>query len=176
MKRKRLRTYTGHIGLLDPRPDEVRLLDIAHQLAGMCRWNGIPSRHYSVAQHCVLVSENVPWEFRLVALLHDAAETYLGDTPAPVANERSRTERAHEDRFLDVIGERFEVNLRELPDCVRVADLRARSTERRDVLRQVDDDEDDPRYPPWEKIINPISRELAMAAFISRFHECGGKA
>lgn len=95
-----IRTYTGgyfypaHPELLVPRID-----DIAHALSQVCRYNGHLFDFYSVAQHSLLVEaystramlkENPNIEegslrkFRLQALLHDAAETYLPDMPSPV--------------------------------------------------------------------------------------------
>lgn len=69
---------------LDPRPEEVAIEDIAHSLAHQCRYAGHTSAFYSVAQHSVLVAENLPPELRLWGLLHDASEAYLVDLPRPV--------------------------------------------------------------------------------------------
>ncbi len=64
--------------------DDIEIEDIAHSLANLCRWNGHCKPYYSVAQHCVEVArwlqrhkqsiQTVRW-----GLMHDAAETYLGD-------------------------------------------------------------------------------------------------
>lgn len=77
-------TYTGHqFDILDPDPDRIHIADIAHSLALTCRFGGHTARPYSVAQHSVLVSHMVPEKYALHALLHDAAEAYILDFPAP---------------------------------------------------------------------------------------------
>jgi hypothetical protein len=70
---------------LDPRPDEVRLDDIAFALGNVPRWGG-HCYFYSVAQHaveCALLALNRGVDaFQM--LHHDDSEAYLGDMPRPV--------------------------------------------------------------------------------------------
>lgn len=80
-----IQTYCGNrFWPLDPRPEEVHIMDIAHALSMKCRYNGHAKRFYSVAEHSVLVSQHVPPEHALWGLLHDAEEAYLPDIPRPV--------------------------------------------------------------------------------------------
>lgn len=78
------------VDLLDPTPDQIRLGDIAHALSRLARFNGHTVGEYpwSVAQHSLLVESLLPEDAspqeRLVALLHDAHEAYLGDIVSPI--------------------------------------------------------------------------------------------
>ena len=64
--------------------DHIAWDDIATHLAKQCRYNGAVPGYYSVAEHSVLVSQCVPKHLQFLALLHDAAEAYLGDLVRPV--------------------------------------------------------------------------------------------
>ena len=73
----------------NPRAEDVRLEDIAHGLAMICRYGGQAPVYYSVAEHAVKVSRlvgaktgSVAWA--LHALHHDSAEAYLGDQRKPL--------------------------------------------------------------------------------------------
>lgn len=80
-----MRTFTNkHYWPLDPRPEEVDIVDIAHHLSQLCRYTGATPRFYSVAEHSYLMSFAVPREHQLCALLHDATEAYLGDIGRPL--------------------------------------------------------------------------------------------
>jgi hypothetical protein len=75
----------------DPRPDEILIEDIAHHLARICRYGGAVEGYYSVAEHCCLMSDHflkgrAAWhrEAARFALLHDAAEAYIGDLIRPI--------------------------------------------------------------------------------------------
>src|SRR6478736_721957 len=71
------------LDLLDPSPLDVEIVDIAHGLARVARWNGQTqgAHAFSVAQHTLLVetvmrheAPRVDQRVRLAALLHDAPE------------------------------------------------------------------------------------------------------
>ena len=89
MSQRWIQTYTGwRFFPLDPRPDDVDLLDIAHALAMKPRFTGHCKRHYSIAEHCLRVAEAMantgcPIRHQLWGLMHDCAQAYLPDVPAP---------------------------------------------------------------------------------------------
>ncbi len=107
---------------LDPRANEVRVLDIAHSLSLQCRYAGHCLRFYSVAEHSVLLARHAAPEDRLWALLHDASEAYLVDVPRPVKGSLTGY-RAIEDRVMLSVAEAF--GLRgSMPAAVHAADIR----------------------------------------------------
>jgi hypothetical protein len=87
-------TYTGDgfsktlsgkvINLRNPDISCIDIDDIAHGLARICRFNGQIQDWYSVAEHSVRVSEDVPDEWKLEALMHDATEAYIQDIIRPL--------------------------------------------------------------------------------------------
>lgn len=77
-----IRTFTGRdVNPLALRPEDVDPIDIAHALSLCNRFAGHTIRPLSVAQHSIYAAELVKGdrETKLRALLHDAAEAYLGD-------------------------------------------------------------------------------------------------
>ena len=73
-------TYTGKkFYPLNPNPEDIDILDIAHHLSLICRFTGACRIHYSVAEHSVRVMSLVPKDQKLGALLHDSPETYMAD-------------------------------------------------------------------------------------------------
>lgn len=124
-------TFTGkEFDYVDPRPEMICIEDIAHALSLICRFGGQTKVFYSVAQHSVLVSQHVqvvpPWprparELRQVALLHDAAEAYVGDMCRPL--KRLLPEyQAIEQRVHVAIALRFRLVVHDMPQRVRDAD------------------------------------------------------
>lgn len=80
-----IRTYKGYfVDLAAPKPHTIDITDIAHALSNIPRFGGHTSRPYSVAAHCVNCAMRVAPEHRLAALMHDAAEAYMGDMVAPL--------------------------------------------------------------------------------------------
>lgn len=121
------------VNLMKPDPDTILLDDIAHHLSMCVRYAGGISRFYSVAEHCCLVYDLIPFvvdaakepnrfvELQKAALLHDAAEAYTGDMTAPlkwslrvVEPDWSYVDRSNfdkiADRLDDVIGRKFDVD------------------------------------------------------------------
>lgn len=125
-----MQTYTGRMFWpMDPRPEEVNIADIAHALSMQCRYAGHCLRFYSVAEHCVLLSQAVAPEHALWALLHDASEAYLVDVPRPVKPFLAGYREA-EARVMAVIAGNFGLSA-EMPDEVKDADNRILEDERR---------------------------------------------
>ncbi len=105
-------TYTGiHFELVDPKPDMIRIEDIAHALSLICRGNGQVRTFWSVGQHCINCA-NEAWarglsnRIALACLLHDASECYLSDVPRPLKMEMTDY-RKREDALLDMIYVKF---------------------------------------------------------------------
>ena len=75
------------------------VIDIAHALSQLCRYNGHCSQFYSVAEHCCLIHDWIRQEYRhdihpghqkiikdhmRAGLFHDAVEAYTGDIVGPL--------------------------------------------------------------------------------------------
>jgi uncharacterized protein len=112
-----IQTVTGRrINPFAPDPAAIDIGDIAHALANQCRFGGHCRRFYSVAQHSCVVADlaaarGADAEAVLWALLHDAAEAYLGDLPHPVKHnsELGRIYCEAEQRLQEAILQRFEL-------------------------------------------------------------------
>ena len=104
------------LDLLDPSPLDIEIDDIAHGLSRVARWNGQTQGDwaFSVAQHCLLVERlyggpgpDVPIQWRLAALLHDAAEYVIGDLISPFKAAVGFDYKAFELRLQAAIHIRF---------------------------------------------------------------------
>jgi hypothetical protein len=89
-----IKTYTGiYVDPLDMRPEDIRVVDMAHSLANSGRYNG----HYpvlrSIAAHCIDGCEYILqyWpderDEALAFLLHDGEEAYTGDMVNPMKRQ-----------------------------------------------------------------------------------------
>jgi len=92
-------TYSGvKFWPLDPRPEDISVIDIAHALSQTCRFTGHTTVPYSVAEHAVRVCELLSnWcvgdksiagrafvEVVLQGLHHDDSEAYICDLSRPL--------------------------------------------------------------------------------------------
>lgn len=124
---------------LDPRLEDIDIVDIAHHLSMQCRFSGATSRHYSVAEHSVRVAQllrEAGCDFQTVlwGLVHDAPEAYLVDLPRPLKQSPEFAEYAAiEARVMRCVC-RYASLPYEQPEAVELADRRLLATERRDLL------------------------------------------
>lgn len=153
----------------DPRPEDVRLGDIAHSLSMQCRFNGHTTAFYSVAQHCVIMAQGFfmagETELAREALLHDAAEAYIGDLIRPV-KAHCPDWCAMDARLDGVIRARFG-----LPPVmsaeVRDADLRMCVTERRDLCAASPEVDWGDLPEPFQETISPWGPGVSRSAFLN---------
>lgn len=128
--------------LLDPRPDDVRITDIAAGLSRNCRYNGQLAEEFeflSVAEHSVLMTrwalENgvvTTREDALAILMHDASEALLGDNITPMKALMPEFRRI-EDKTQDVIMTGLgldKADIRISKEMIKLIDRRIRIDER----------------------------------------------
>ena len=129
-------SYTAHGGFLqplDPKPEHVRINDIAHGLSLNCRYNAQCAFHYSVAQHSLLVCDILQQQYpgdpmlHLIGLLHDATEAYLPDVITHIKAQLSGWE-VIEQSVYHAICEAFGLT-DEIPQEVKFIDQRIRIDE-----------------------------------------------
>jgi hypothetical protein len=128
---------------LDPRVGDFLIEDIAHGLSNICRWGGQTDKFYSVAEHSVLVSSFVRPELQLAALLHDAAEAFVGDVPRPLKRILGAPYQLIEDRTHEVIAMQFGID-KEMHPQIKEVDHRITVDERQQLFANNDDD------LPWQ--------------------------
>jgi uncharacterized protein len=87
------------LDLDDPRPEDIRIEDVAGGLSKVCRFGAQAREYYSVAQHALLVRRLVVKvghpELALVALHHDSHEAHLCDIPSPLKRKISAINNAY---------------------------------------------------------------------------------
>lgn len=115
-------TITGKkFNLFEPAPDMIDIQDIAYGLANKGHFSGFSPRYFSIAEHCIMVCDELslwhdelPNHAKLLALLHDAAEAYIGDMVKPL-KVRMPDFVAVENRIMAVIAERFDMDMAFMP-------------------------------------------------------------
>jgi hypothetical protein len=174
-----METYSGvRFDLSNPNPDDVRLDDIALHLAGQSRFLGAYRPLWSVAEHCILVSQFAPTGWEKHGLLHDAAEAYIGDIITPVKELLGDQIAAIEDRVAEAVFAHFGL----LPNdwaytkvMVKLTDDRATATEARRFRPHGTANWE----PVWGKIeslpveLEPLGPDEAYRAFMARAEELG---
>lgn len=98
-----------HFYVLDPRPEDITMNDIAHSLANICRFTGHGDRFYGVGEHsilCARVARKLGYStlVQLYCLLHDGSESVVNDLARPVKQNIPQYKEV-EDRIMAVIWE-----------------------------------------------------------------------
>lgn len=172
----------GRFDILDPRPEQVRLADIAAQLAKLCRFGGACTEFYSVAQHSIEVAELMPRKWQAYGLLHDAHEMILGDLAAPV--RRAIHAVYHRRAPLEVLVHRIDAAIHaafgleypllpEVAEAVKLADLTMLATEKRDLMAACEH-EWLPLPPPRDRHLWPLEWRVAERHFLVKAAELLG--
>lgn len=166
-----MQTYSGRPFFpLEAVPSDIYIEDIAHALGMVCRYAGHCLRFYSVAEHCVLLSRTVDPEHARWALLHDAAEAYVGDMVRPLKHQMPEYQ-AVEDRLIEVIALQFGLE-GDMPAQVKEHDTQIVVDEREQIMT--------PSSLPWSLLdgyrplgvtIEGWSPERAEAEYLSRYRE-----
>lgn len=176
--RHTIRTVSGRtVPLGAPTPGDIEIGDIAHGLSHICRFAGQTKVFYSVAQHSVHVSRIVPIEYARWGLLHDAAEAYLGDVPAPVkAVAGMEGYMDLEEELMAAVAARFGLPPPPMPECVFEADRQALADEFGSLCRLHHADVERLTGLSPNTRIEAVSSVEAKRMFLDRFEELGGGA
>ena len=158
------------IDFLEPDPDQIDILDIAHALSVMPRFTGHTLLHYTVAQHSYEVSRQCSPENQLVGFAHDFTEAYIGDISKPLKSVIGNVIEEIEHRLWQAIAARFGLPT-QIPDEVKEVDARMLFTEKRDFLTK--------RGPKWgwekepypEPLYRWFDRRNIVNKFLSRWNE-----
>lgn len=164
-----------YLDLLDPANSPFTIEDIAHGLSMTCRFAGQCRQFYSVAEHSWHASRLVAPEFQLRALMHDAAEAFIGDVTRPLKSilpEYKAIERTVEAAIMD----RFETGDWNV-DEVKRADMMMLHAEQAELM---------PHHPDrWttsegladERIVNFRfwTPSVARTSFLLRYAQLSGR-
>lgn len=149
-----IRTYSGlMVNPLDLSIDDIKIQDIAHHLACCNRFCGGVTSPINVAAHSLLVTRIVESfteepDVLLKALLHDAAEAYLGDVTKWLKQSDAMTGyRAAEESAQQIIMNRYCLSY-DMPDIIEKADRIAVTFEGKRGFRDKDWPGIPDKYPP----------------------------
>ena len=172
-----LQTVSGRwVNPFDPDPAQLDAGDIARALANQCRFGGHSRVFYSVAQHSVIVSRLVEErggdvEDVFAALMHDAAEAYLGDMPHPLKHRSplGAAFKEAEDHLEQAIRERFGIK----PGVAEIkkADRALLATERRAFSAETWHWPELEGVEPLDLELNAWSPDKAADEFAKRYAE-----
>lgn len=174
-------TYSGkEFDVYSPDLNDICIEDIAHALAYTGRYGGHTNYFYSVAQHCVLMTNHIQqqsWYDKVGhkwlaqwALLHDAAEAYVGDLPRPI--KRAFPDNAFknmENVVMSAIQEKFRLSGEE-PALIKELDHNIVADEAMQLFQKM------PSWVTWFTKVGIIideawSPDKAEMRFLAKYRE-----
>ncbi|HYA07741.1 MAG TPA: hypothetical protein VEF90_17775 [Xanthobacteraceae bacterium] len=150
--------YGYAIDLVDPTPQQVDFSEICYTLARINRFTGAADPSVSVAFHTMIVADLVDESLKPYALLHDMHEARTGDIATPAADALAEFgrqaglglgsydgdlivrraikefKRRHDQAIHEAAGLKWPLT-RDQESAIKLADVRALMTERRDFMR-----------------------------------------
>jgi hypothetical protein len=114
----------AYFDFLDPKPESVRIEDVAHSLSHLARFTGHTNKFYSVAQHSCRVADMVKRENKIAALLHDSPEYVVGDMATPLKSLLPSYKVIERAVWTKAICPAFGLP-EELPEEVKIADYKS---------------------------------------------------
>lgn len=156
---------------LNPKIESILIEDIAFALSNTCRYGG-HTQFYSVAEHSCIVADNLPPALKLLGLLHDATEAYLGDMVRPLKQQMPQYREA-EHNLWKVIAEKFHLPV-VMPPMIKEIDNRALLAERNHLMSE----NENTRNWYWDDFLKPLpcivrchAPEIARREFMKRYNE-----
>ncbi len=168
-------TYTGKkFHLIEPRIQDVDVIDIAHSLSQQCRWTGHTKHHYSIAQHAYYCSFIGPENEAFERLNHDDSEAYMGDMNRPLKHftDAGPAYRKQESVVQSVIHQAFGIPEIE-PPSVKIADNIMLYTEKAQIMESIQFEVSNPwiESPVANIVIEEWTPKYAERMFLQRFEE-----
>jgi len=180
------------LDLVDPSPLDVEIVDIAHGLGRVARWNGQTSgpNPLSVAQHSLFVEEiavelepGLGPRARLTVLLHDAPEYVVGDLISPFKAVLGDSYKDIERRLLAAVHRRFGLAAEPPPALARLikrADRASAFVEAVSLAGFAYEEAcrffGEPEPAIARRAIAPMPPEEATERYLARFHALWDKS
>lgn len=167
-----IQTYSGlRLDLINPKPEQVDVVDIAHALSMIPRFGGHVKEFYSVAQHSVIVSnavESLCGKYGWEGLFHDVTEyAGYGDITSPGKGTLQPT-------YNHIVGylEQQLALILDLeypfPDEVHDVDSRVCATEHKCLMSKEPEPWVDRLGEPFDIDIKPLPWNEAKQLFLNR--------
>ena len=157
----------------------ITIEDVAAGLCKVNRFCGATRVPYSVAQHSVHVSKLIRqhggnWKTQLCGLLHDAHEAVIGDIPTP-AKRLLVGAGAFEETVAHRVMNGLGVDTRSADHAlIRMCDLIALSTEKRDLMAP--EQQSWGEFPrPDARKVKPVGWRAARGRFLARYGWLAGE-
>lgn len=173
------------LNILEPCPTQIEIEDIARGLSRQARWNGqtIGEHSFSVAQHSIYVEKvfndlfpNYENEYKIFALLHDAAEYVIGDMISPFKKRIGEDYKSIENNLEEKINQKFNIPTEiphDIKKDIKKCDLISCYNEAIQIAGFSKEDANQHILKDCDYIfeINQMSNNEAMEKFINRFNE-----